>query len=341
MTDGPGGYPATPGGPTGRTRAVVFLLATVPSLVAGIVGTLLVASWRAELPNPVATHWSIDGADGFSGHTFVIAAPIVVGAIGAVLGCLVFAATRDRNLVQSATGLVAGVSISIIAVVVLTTADQRDVTDASAVPTPQWQILCALGLGIVCGIGVAAATPRWSQAVADRDIGERPELFLNSAERFVWTRAVSMSATASVILSAALVVLATVSFVLGSWIVVAILAVVVILTALLWGVRVTVNRSGVTTRGLLGWPRTTVPIAEIDHAEVVPVRAMRDFGGYGYRIAAHGDLKGAKGFVLRSGSALLVVRRDGRRDIVVVDDAAKAAGLINHVARHGGPAAPR
>ena len=47
---------------------------------------------------------------------------------------------------------------------------------------------------------------------------------------------------------------------------------------------------------------------EIDHAEVVEVNALRDYGGYGYRVGVTGPRKGTKGFVLRSGSALLLIQ---------------------------------
>lgn len=327
-------------GPTARDRGVVLALAMVPALVAGVAGAALVASWRDDLPNPVATHWSSDGADGFSAPGFVVAAPIVIGVLGALLSGVLCARSTDRSIIRSVVGIVAGVAFSTIGIVVLTTSMQRGVSDAADVGTPQWQIGCALAVGVVCGIGLAAAVPGWRTDVSD-DVGVRPELMLGAGERFMWTRAVSMSAGASVILGVAMVVLTTLTVVLRSWIVLAALVLVVAASLLVWTVRVTVDQSGVSIRGRLGWPRTYAPMATIDHAEVVSVRALRDFGGFGYRISVRGDLKGVKGFVFRSGSALLVVRCSGAREVVVVDDARTAAGLINHVVRHGGPAAPR
>lgn len=327
-------------GPTARDRGVVMALAVLPSLVAGVAGAALLASWRDDLPNPVATHWSSDGADGFTDPGIVMAAPVVIGVLGALVGGVLCARPTDRSVTSSVVGIVAGVVLSTIGVVVLTTSVQRGVTDAADVATPQWQIGCALAVGVVCGIGLAAGVPGWRTDISD-DVGVRPELMLGAGERFMWTRAVSMSAGASMVLGMAVVVLTTLTVVLRSWIVLAALLVVVLASLMTWTVRVTVDQSGVRVRGLLGWPRTDAPMSSIDHAEVVSVRALRDFGGYGYRIAVRGDLKGVKGYVFRSGSALLVVRRSGAREVMVVDDARTAAGLINHVVRHGGPAAPR
>ena len=103
----------------------------------------------------------------------------------------------------------------------------------------------------------------------------------------------------------------------------------------MWSVTVTVNRNGLVAKGLLGWPQQRVAMSDIVRVEAVTVSALRDFGGYGYRLAVRGNLKGAQGFVLRSGSALLLTRVGGRRAIVVVDDAQTAAGLINGVVSGG------
>ncbi len=56
--------------------------------------------------------------------------------------------------------------------------------------------------------------------------------------------------------------------------------------------------------------------------------ALRDFGGYGYRLGFRGELKGARGFILRSGKGILVDRAGGGREVVVVDDAETAVRLL-------------
>lgn len=109
------------------------------------------------------------------------------------------------------------------------------------------------------------------------------------------------------------------------------------------GVEVRLDSSGVVFRGLWGLVRITVPLDRVVRAEVVPVDPFRDFGGWGYRVASFGKLKGAKGFVWRGGDALLVVYSDDggpdsqRREIAVLRDAAPvAAAAINATTRGRG-----
>ncbi|MYR05037.1 hypothetical protein GTV32_01200 [Gordonia sp. SID5947] len=329
------------GGMTTRDRRIVCVLATLPSLLAASLGAILVASWRTALPDPVATHWSSHGADGFSDVTFVIVAPIVAGVIGAVAGIAVCVRSADPGIARVAVGTIAGVVISTVCVIVSTTACQRGVTEAASVPTPQWQIVVSMAAGLVCGLGVAALVPSWTTAPPAADVGDRPHVAVGAQERIVWTRVVTSSPVVSLLVGGTVVIVAGLALVLRSWPVAVVVVIVVVSAIAMWSVRVTVDRLGITVRGRLGWPRTHIAISEIDHAEVVGVRALRDFGGYGYRLAIHGDLKGAKGFVFRSGPALLVVRRNGRRDIVVVDDAATAAGVLNRLLDLEGPAERR
>ncbi|MXP20928.1 hypothetical protein GIY30_06100 [Gordonia sp. HNM0687] len=309
-------------------RWVIGALGMFPSMIAGVVGSLLVASWADGLPDPVATHWGGDGADGFTSVGVVIALPAVVGILGAVLGVL-SVLVRDRGAVRLTLGIVVGVAVSTIAIIVGSTEMQRGLADAGDAATPTWQLLVGWLVGLAAGVGTAALVPKWTTAEQPADVGERPDVALAPGERALWTRVVTTSRVATSIIAIALMILISVALLVRSWPVIVIAVVVLVVSVAMWSVRVTVDRRGVAVRGRLGWPRTVIPMGEIDHAEYVRVRAVRDFGGFGYRVAMHGDLKGAKGFVLRSGDALLMVRRGGARDVVVVDDARTAAGLIN------------
>ena len=81
--------------------------------------------------------------------------------------------------------------------------------------------------------------------------------------------------------------------------------------------------------------RIRIPLDRVVRAEVVSVKALGDFGGWGYRVAVGGRLSGVQGFVWQSGPALLVVASDPddptsqRREIAAIDDAEAAAGQIN------------
>jgi hypothetical protein len=91
---------------------------------------------------------------------------------------------------------------------------------------------------------------------------------------------------------------------------------------------VRVSAAGLTVRSTFGWPRTTVPADEVERADVVQVRPVHDFGGYGWRLGR----QGRTGVVVRAGEALEVTRTGGRALVVTVDDAADAAALLNTMA---------
>ena len=82
--------------------------------------------------------------------------------------------------------------------------------------------------------------------------------------------------------------LCVVGWVTGMRLLFVVALILVLIGAVMWSVRVTVNRQGVTIRSGLGWPKITVAMDEIDHAEVVEVNALRDYGGYGYRVGVTG-----------------------------------------------------
>lgn len=317
--------------PTAGVRWSVRALATIPSAAAGVIGTSLVAAWRDDLPDPVATHWGSDGVDGYSGLGFVTWSPLVVGLVAAVIGLIAVGRVIDRTLARVVVGTIAGVSISVIATAVATAWVQRGAVDASTVDVPNVEIVASLLVGLLCALAAAALVPGWP-TVRQPDTGMRPApMELGDDERVVWVRSVSTPGVLWGVLAALVIVALTVTLVLRAWPAGVIVVVALIPMAMFSTVRVRVDRTAVTIRGALGWPRIRIPMDQIDHATVVPVRALRDFGGFGYRVAVFGEFKGAKGFVLRSGPALLLTRTDGRREIIVVDQAETAAALVNRV----------
>lgn len=102
-------------------------------------------------------------------------------------------------------------------------------------------------------------------------------------------------------------------------------AIVLVLFSVTLSARVTVDETGLTVRGSAGWPRVHVPAERVDVAGTGDVSALGEFGGWGWRYFP-GSGAGA---VFRSGDALRVVRTNGSRFTVTVDDAATAAALLN------------
>lgn len=96
-----------------------------------------------------------------------------------------------------------------------------------------------------------------------------------------------------------------------------------------------VDHRGLTVRSVAGVRLKHVPLTDVVSARVRTVRAVRDFGGYGWRLA----LDGTTGLVLRSGEALDVETTSGRRFVITVDDAATAAALLTELAGRARPRA--
>lgn len=91
---------------------------------------------------------------------------------------------------------------------------------------------------------------------------------------------------------------------------------------------VTAGPRGFFVRSALGWPRLSVPVAEIAKAGVVQIDPVADFGGWGIRWVFGPRSTGRWGVVTRRGTGLEVVRRDGRSIVVTVDDAGTAAAVL-------------
>ena len=121
--------------------------------------------------------------------------------------------------------------------------------------------------------------------------------------------------------------LAAPTWVFVLWVVLYAVIIVGVIGTLSW--RVTVDERGFVARSVFGYPRFTVPLADVDSARTVSASALREFGGYGIRWAG----KGRWGVITRSGEALEVKRANGSSVTVTVSQAATGAGLLNSLAR--------
>ncbi|MFD0450933.1 DUF1648 domain-containing protein [Rhodococcus aetherivorans] len=160
MTDDPG----TDRRPTGR----ILLSSTAAPLAVAAAGALVLRSWHAQLPNPIATHWNLDGtADGFAGLPATIALLLGFGVLFAALGFgLARVADTDPALTRAVAATVTGTVAFVTALIVLVTGSQRGLADAAAASPPGASLLAALGIGVALGAVAAAAVPRWSRGPA-------------------------------------------------------------------------------------------------------------------------------------------------------------------------------
>ena len=107
-----------------------------------------------------------------------------------------------------------------------------------------------------------------------------------------------------------------------------VLVIVPALAALLLGTyaaRVVIDQSAARASLRLTWLK--VALDDIDHASVGTVSPIREFGGWGSRVA----IDGRRGYVTRAGEAL-IVRRLGQSDVVVTLEGEEAAAVPNTLA---------
>lgn len=313
--------------PMGR---ILALTAGVPLLL-GAIAIALLLSWRGSLPDQIATHWGQAGRpDRFGSVTATIITSAVVLAVLLVLGIVVALALTDPTQVRFAAAMITFLAVVMAGLPVVTVAGQRGLADASSAALNGWAVAAVLVVATLLALGVGALIPSWQvhrrgepAGVAGRTIE------LSATERVSWSHSVGSSWPMALVLVASAVMTVVIAFMTQLWGLLAVTALLVLLAVVMWALRVTVDDTGVTMRSLVRWPHSHIPLEQITDARVVQVNALRDFGGYGYRVAVRGPLATAKGWVLRSGPALLMDRRDGSSDLVVVNDADVAAGLVN------------
>lgn len=302
-------------------------LATLPSVLAAGTYVALLAVWSDRLPDPLATHFSYGGeADGFTGRTaFTAVGAALLLTLGAGWTVLV------RRGALWGAWLTAGLTGTLLVLVVH---DNLDAADPADVVSPLSHLAVAAAAGAVLALAGHALSrlvpPEEHEGAGPAVHPDAPRLDLGAGERAGWSRA-----TASAPLTAlGLLFLAggAVAVLLGPWPLLLIALAVAVPGLALARIRVSVDRHGLTVRSTLTpRPRVHVPLDDITAADVRTVDALREFGGWGYRVRAH-----RSGVVLRSGEALVVRRGNGREFAVTVPDARTAAALLNTLVERRG-----
>jgi len=308
------------------------LVGMVVPVILAVAAGVLVWSWRAQLPDPVATHWGPGGVDGFSSLRSVLwAVPLATGGVSLVMSASAFPFLRRggrgftvRFLGATATWMAAFLGV----LVVWSLAIQRGMPDAAAAPNLDLGMGVALVAGTVLGVLAWLVQPAQEANPAARSAGTA--IAVAPGERVAWVRTASMSRGVMALLggvTAALVALGLVFLAQGEsvagWITLGSAVLVGGLLATLTRFRVSASAAGLTVRGVLGWPRVRIPLAQMAHVEVRELNGLAEFGGWGWRVMPH-----VTGVILRNGTGIWVDRREGRSFAVTVDDAQTAVGVL-------------
>jgi len=299
--------------------------------VAAGVGTLALLAERDRLPEQIVIHWGVDGPDGWASfsHVVILAAfatvvvPLLLIAIGA------FARPEARASIAPIAG-----SLPVVLGTMFYggTLAQRD--GAASSPGP-WIVI-----GLLAGALVGFLLWRLWRWVPDPQSPregvpmDAPRLDVPGTTRLAWTQRLGIPALPLVVVSvAALLPVTYLAFALEPWlwVVVAALAVLVLAFA---SMRVVIDRTGLRLTSLgLSWSH--IPLTGIASAEQGRVSPLREFGGWGRRMA----LDGRSGYVTRTGEALVIHRMGAPDFLVSVDRADEAAAVLNTLASRvgGGP----
>ncbi|MEP7194205.1 MAG: DUF1648 domain-containing protein [Actinomycetota bacterium] len=307
---------------------VIALSVGIPVVLLAGAGTL-VLSWSARLPEPVASHWGLQGVNGTSSLAGLLGVWLVIGTLlTALLGGIALFGGQPAFTRRMAAAVSTWLAAFLGGMLIVTAWIQLDVADAYlARDFPLGAIGVVVLLSLLLGAGVAALMPA---DPVHADPGPVPadaaRTALGADERAVWTATVRMRGTDEA--TAAAIVLVVAAVVLTGQVALLGFLLIPVLLIVLGRWRVTVDRTGLWARSLLGAPRTGVALDQVVRADVVPLHPLREFGGWGIR----SDLKGRYGLVLRAGDAIAVQRAGGGVFVATVDGAADAVALLNGLA---------
>lgn len=317
-----------------HARLRLTLGGALPATLVALAVVPLVALW-SQLPEPMATHWSLSGEP--DGSMSRLTALAVQGGLTLLPAGLALALSRRRpaRLGELALGLAGAVAAAgffalLSAVVVVANLAHANWRQADL---PAMAVVPAFGVAVALGWATARLARRLEEAApAPTPEREATTVGLEGTERAAWVGVVSSRwalpmATACVGAGALDLVLTT-SF--------AGIALLIISAAIatFTSVRVSVGAPGVhVSYGRLGWPSTRIAIRDIRRASAIDVRPSA-WGGWGYR----GSLRmtGKAAVVLRAGEGLRLDLEGNRVFVVTVDEAELAAGVLNDELRRVG-----
>lgn len=305
----------------------------------------VVAAWMPELPDPIATHWGAGGVDGFAPKWAYLPAVVGIG-MGVVVFDAIIVLLAPRlapsngvpvsSVAYRAMGAINLGLAALIAVLTVGGAEvQKGLADAADAGNITGWLMVGLSAAVVALVLGWFLQPKGPavDAVQATPAGSIP---LATNERAAWFGTATMARIGVVVLLVGLATIAIATvFTLAAgeatgWILAAVTLFIAVTVCIMLVFRVRVNADGLVVRSIVGWPRTHIPLERVAKVETVLLDPLREFGGWGWRIA----VDGRRGVVLRAGEALQVTRDDGRVFVVTVDGAADAAATLQTLRTH-------
>lgn len=331
-----------------RSRTAFIWVGLIAPLGLLLVAAAIIGSWLPVLPDPMAIHWGSDGVNGYSPKWAYI--PMVLGIGAAVVVLTAVIAWGGHRLPQSSlapavgpwsatTRFMGALNLGLAALIgfiaVAGAWFQRGLSDAA--DTADIGVSTLIGFALLAVLGVlgwflqpaSPASPEDSTTPA----GSIP---LAPGARAAWFGTATMARSGMIVLVSSLALLALMTVFLAAagentwWVLAVVTLAMVLLVGTMVVFRVRVNGHGLRVRSLLGWPNSRIPLERIEKVETVQLDPLREFGGWGWRLA----VDGRRGVVLRAGEALQITRTDGRIFVVTVDGASVAAATLETLRTH-------
>ncbi|ALX66570.1 hypothetical protein [Microbacterium sp. XT11] len=312
-------------------RAFLVVAIGVPlALTAVAVGAIL--AMLPAFPSPVAVHWGLEGPDGFGPASTYLWVTLVIGlALPLFLALTTLAAvgTQWGGAARVLGAFASGLSAFAAAIGIGSLLVQRGIRDPAEAPGAGGVLAAAVIASLAVGILSWVVQPR-VDAEPGRTLPPRRAVPVSPGERTVWIATTAMPAAALVVVLTAFTgvsALAVSLLVMGArtgWYAALCAAFVGVAAATMTVFRVRVTPEGFAARSSIGWPRITIPLADITAVRAVEVSPFGEFGGWGWRVA----VDGRSGIVLRRGAAIEITRRSRRPFVVTIDGAEDAAALL-------------
>jgi hypothetical protein len=281
----------------------------------------LALGW-APMPDPVATHWGVDGDP--NGSMALVAVPwLTVGLI--VVGLFTTSMFRVEGIPSAEAfamvGVMGGLGTALMGLLVHLNWDAAAWDEAGHFDL--WHVGVVL-IGVFAG-GLAGFTlGRRLQPERPAQQADGPVILVAPGERVSWVGRTSVRWPLILLGGAMLAVILLPGWGLWSGGLLGLLALAFV------QVEANVNNDGLTVR-LGGIPVRRIRVEKISSARAIDLEPAK-WGGWGWRAAPNGSA-----IVLRRGEAIELTFLGGRRFAVTVDDAATGAALLNGlVARHLG-----
>ncbi|HEX4399984.1 MAG TPA: hypothetical protein VHZ98_01510 [Galbitalea sp.] len=310
---------------TARRAAIVATIWVPLGIV--VAAEIVIISIGATGSPQLITHWGAGGDRTGPWWTYAILVAVIGFPVIAFIGFFVARATR-----------MAGMNAWMPAIAMGVTVFHTVGMGVGSVVLNSSPLAPALPLGGGAVLAIVAALLTWRLLPREAPLASSVEaadtLPVRSSEIAVWTGRVELPAwfMAVIATAAAVLILVGVSLLLtvGPHVWPIFLSPTVLLVVLADTAQFVASAGprGFTVRSVLGWPRLSVPAANLAKAGVIAVDPMADFGGWGFRWVIGPTRKGRWGVITHRGPALEVVRRDGRSIVVTVDDPGTGAAVL-------------